>query len=78
MAGPPSRPVCARGRDVKESKRRCPHESECFHPRLRGDRVEAAGVNVSPGSVAALGQSQEPECPAVKRKAEEDWGPERG
>jgi hypothetical protein len=30
--------------------------------------------DVSPGPVAALGEGQEPEAPAVKREAEEDWG----
>ena len=41
---------------------------------LEGDRVEAAGLAVSVGSHQRLAQVQEPEAPAVRREAEEDWG----
>jgi hypothetical protein len=47
---------------------------ELIDARLRGDRVEAARLNLSPGSVAALGQGQKSECASGKaREAEEDW-----
>jgi len=36
-------------------------------------RIEAPRLELSPGTVAALGEGQKPKAPAVKREAEE-WG----
>lgn len=42
---------------------------------LRGDRLEAAWLALSFGTISPLGESQKPESArAVKREAEEDWG----
>ena len=43
----------------------------------RGDCVEAAGFYLPKRQVQGLAQVQEPAAPAVKRKAEEDWGHHR-
>ena len=39
-----------------------------------GHRLEAAGLALPIWPLARLAQVQEPEAPAVKREAEEDWG----
>jgi hypothetical protein len=39
-----------------------------------GDRLEEAGIALSIGPIADWLKFKNPEPPAVKREAEEDWG----
>ena len=55
-----------------------PEGQVVFQPRLqdgaRGDGLEEARVALQIGAFAGLAQFKNPEAPAVKREAEEDWG----
>jgi hypothetical protein len=44
---------------------------------LRRHRVQAQGLALLLLPLARLTQDEEPEAPAVKREAEEDWGKEK-
>jgi bifunctional non-homologous end joining protein LigD len=49
----------------------------CMQARLRGHREQASWFTLSVGSVARLAETENPNAPAVKREAEEDWGRDR-
>ena len=48
--------------------------SPCLQARARRHRVQAQGFALSLRPLSRLAQDEEPDCAAVKREAEEDWG----